>query len=77
MQDQEYIIRQAGLEEILTPIRTFHQNRAAGRARTKTLLGRYYSQLNLSLLNELIEMYKIDYDMFGYNATKYYDYVPH
>lgn len=36
---------------------------------------RYFSQLDEDLLFELLEIYGPDFDLFGYNSTKYFEFV--
>lgn len=36
---------------------------------------RYYSQLDMSTLRDLLKIYGPDFDLFGYNSTKYFDIV--
>ncbi|XP_021702733.1 carbohydrate sulfotransferase 11 [Aedes aegypti] len=76
--DSEYIIRQAGLETLLlnklprSRMRTI-TNRAASN--TRNLTPRYFSQIDERLLTEVLEIYQLDFELFGYNSTKYYSYV--
>ncbi len=35
----------------------------------------YFSQLNASDLKRLYEKYKLDFELFQYDAAKYYEYV--
>ncbi|XP_062547930.1 carbohydrate sulfotransferase 11 [Armigeres subalbatus] len=76
--DSEYIIRQAGLESLLlnklprSRLRSI-TNRAVSN--TKNLTPRYFSQIDERLLTEVLEIYQLDFELFGYNSTKYYSYV--
>ncbi|XP_019565537.3 carbohydrate sulfotransferase 11 isoform X1 [Aedes albopictus] len=76
--DSEYIIRQAGLETLLlnklprSRLRSI-TNRAASN--TRNLTPRYFSQIDERLLTEVLEIYQLDFELFGYNSTKYYSYV--
>lgn len=36
---------------------------------------RYFSQIDERLLTEVLEIYQLDFELFGYNSTKYYSYV--
>lgn len=36
---------------------------------------RYFSQIDEQLLTEVLEIYQLDFELFGYNSTKYYSYV--
>lgn len=78
--DQEYIIRRAGLENILTLSRHKDRpkmilNKARDGKNTNDLTKRYYSQLSEKQLRKLYNIYKLDFEMFGYNITKYYEIV--
>jgi hypothetical protein len=72
--DQEYVIRHAGISDVLSPSRRDKQkalNRAKG-APTVELLEHYFGQLSPELMQALYSIYKIDFDMFGYDADKYF-----
>lgn len=76
--DSEYIIRQAGLETLLLNKLPRGKARAiANRAasNTKNLVPRYFAQIDEQLLTEVLEIYQLDFELFGYNSTKYYSYV--
>jgi hypothetical protein len=36
---------------------------------------RYFSQIDEDLLKEILEIYQLDFDLFGYNSTEYINYV--
>ncbi|XP_055591852.1 carbohydrate sulfotransferase 11-like [Uranotaenia lowii] len=76
--DTEYIIRQAGLETLL--LNKMPQGKARAIANrstsnTRNLVPRYFSQIDEQLLTEVLEIYQLDFELFGYNSTKYYSYV--
>ncbi|EDS25795.1 chondroitin 4-sulfotransferase [Culex quinquefasciatus] len=76
--DSEYIIRQAGLETLLLNKLPRGKARAiANRAtsNTRNLVPRYFAQIDEQLLTEVLEIYQLDFELFGYNSTKYYSYV--
>ncbi|XP_054265111.1 carbohydrate sulfotransferase 11-like [Macrosteles quadrilineatus] len=73
--DQQYIINKAGISDILTPGRMQAQNRANEGPRTSELVAKYYSKLNRELVHRLVHMYTMDFEMFGYNSSQYYDMV--
>ncbi|XP_055539620.1 carbohydrate sulfotransferase 11 isoform X2 [Wyeomyia smithii] len=76
--DSEYIIRQAGLETLLLNKLPHEKARAIeNRSATKTrnVVSRYFSQIDERLLTEVLEIYQLDFELFGYNSTKYYSYV--
>ncbi|XP_067000207.2 carbohydrate sulfotransferase 11 [Anabrus simplex] len=78
--DEEYIIHRAGLEEILMPSKSKDRpkqviNKARGGKATSDLVQKYYNQLTDEQLNKLYQIYGIDFEMFGYNASKYFKMV--
>ncbi|XP_014283204.1 carbohydrate sulfotransferase 11 isoform X2 [Halyomorpha halys] len=75
LDDQEYILKRAGLEDILNPTKVRIHYLVHEKGRTRNLLPHYYQQLNFDLLYDLANMYQVDYDMFGYNITKYFMYL--
>ena len=42
---------------------------------TKTLAKKYFSDLDLGTVKDLYEIYKVDFEMFGYSPQMYYDYA--
>ncbi|BET00649.1 Sulfotransferase family [Nesidiocoris tenuis] len=71
--DQEYVIKRAGVDDILKPAKVKLQFLAHRADETKDLkLKQRFSELEGKLILELIEMYRTDFEMFGYNSTKYY-----
>ncbi|XP_073971005.1 carbohydrate sulfotransferase 11-like [Rhodnius prolixus] len=76
LEDQEYIIKRAGIEDILNTAKVKLQYLAHKKVEhTSDYLELYYSELDFKLLNKLVEIYSVDYEMFQYNATKYYNYI--
>ena len=78
--DQEYIIRRAGLENILMLSRNKDRpkmilNKARDGKNTNDLIKKYYGQLTEQQLQKLCDIYGIDFEMFGYNITKYYEII--
>lgn len=73
--DQEYIIHQAGLTNILTPEWMQYQNRVHDSVRTQDIIQHYFSKLNVDLIDKLVSLYDMDFKMFGYNYSQYYDIV--
>lgn len=39
------------------------------------MVSRYFSQIDDILLAGLLDIYNADFDLFGYNSTKYFDIV--
>lgn len=78
--DQEYIIRRAGLENLLMLSRHKDRpkmilNKARDGKNTNDLIKKYYGQLSEEQLRKLYDIYGVDFEMFGYNFTKYYTIV--
>ena len=42
---------------------------------TKELARKYFSQLSLDTVKKLYNIYKVDFEMFGYSPQLYYDYA--
>lgn len=80
--DSAYVIHELGLGQILgrrvkdrkTRIRTV-MNKSKDGKNTTALLKHYFSQLDKKMLNDLLQIYGIDFEMFGYNASVYSQYV--
>ncbi|XP_046663836.1 carbohydrate sulfotransferase 11-like [Homalodisca vitripennis] len=73
--DQQYIIERAGISDILTPARMKAQNQVRVGLHTADLVTKYYSRLSRELIHRLVTMYAMDFEMFGYNSSQYYDMV--
>ncbi|XP_073820893.1 carbohydrate sulfotransferase 11 [Musca autumnalis] len=77
--DSEYIIRQAGLESLLLGKLPKSALKRIGNlskgAKTHNSLEKYFSEIKRSTLDQLIDIYKLDFELFDYNYTKYYDFV--
>lgn len=80
--DSAYVVQQLGLGHVLqrrvrdrrTRLRTV-MNKSRDGKNTPALLKHYYSQLDDSMLNDLLKIYGIDFEMFGYKANVYSRYV--
>ncbi|GBP68709.1 Carbohydrate sulfotransferase 11 [Eumeta japonica] len=80
--DSAYVIHELGLEHVLgrrvrdrrTRLRTV-MNRSRDGKNTTALLKYYFSQLDREMLDDLLLIYGIDFEMFGYNSTLYRQYV--
>ncbi|XP_055295890.1 carbohydrate sulfotransferase 11 isoform X2 [Sitodiplosis mosellana] len=77
--DTEYIIRQSGLETLLLnkmpagkKIRSISNE---STHQTAKLINKYFSKLDDVILTDLLKIYGADFDLFGYNSTKYFDIV--
>ena len=82
--DSQYVIQQLGLGHLLSVKQLskrrkkqlrFVMNQSHDGRNTTSLLKSYFSQLNETLLNKLLEIYGIDFEMFGYDANVYRSYV--
>ncbi|XP_040170684.1 carbohydrate sulfotransferase 11-like [Anopheles arabiensis] len=76
--DSEYIIRQAGLETLLLNKMPRYKARwitNRSTSDTRNLIPRYFAQIDEKLLTDVLEIYQLDFELFGYNSTKYYGYV--
>lgn len=78
--DSEFIIRQAGLESLLLgklPRRKLRKigNLAKSGIKSEVLVERYFSDLDRSTLDQLLKIYRIDFELFDYDFFKYYDMV--
>ena len=61
------------MDDRLKPFKVKLQFLAHRADETKDLkLQERYSELDGMLILELLEMFRIDFEMFGYNTTKYY-----
>nr|XP_053629793.1 carbohydrate sulfotransferase 10-like [Cherax quadricarinatus] len=69
--DQEYVIRQLGLQDQLFKLHTHASNFDVFNG-TRDAVQHYYSQVPLTLLNEVVQYYKQDFDLFGYSPDPYY-----
>lgn len=82
--DSAYVIQQLGLGQVLekrvrdrrTRLRTV-MNKSRDGKNTSALLRHYFGQLNESMLNELLRIYGLDFEMFGYETNVYKRYVRH
>lgn len=80
--DSAFVIHELGLGHVLgrtvgdrrTRLRTVMNKSKDGR-NTTALIKHYFSQLNEKMLDNLLEIYGIDFEMFGYNANVYRNYV--
>lgn len=42
---------------------------------TKNLIAKYFGQIDGNTLMDLLDVYGPDFELFGYNSTKYFDIV--
>ncbi|GAB0092258.1 Carbohydrate sulfotransferase [Sergentomyia squamirostris] len=76
--DTEYIIRQAGLESLLLnklPNKKVRAISNRSTSDTSHLIPKYFSQIDAQTLDQLLEIYEPDFELFGYNYTKYYELI--
>jgi hypothetical protein len=74
--DEEYIIRKTGIGDVLSESRRKTINPAKG-APTTQVLEKYFSQLSRDQMNAIYKIYRIDFDMFGYDVNKYFKMITH
>ncbi|XP_050343094.1 carbohydrate sulfotransferase 11 [Nymphalis io] len=80
--DSTYVVQQLGLGHILgrkvrnrrTRLRTV-MNKSRDGKNTSALLKYYFGQLDAYMLDKLLQIYGIDFDMFGYESDIYRRYV--
>nr|XP_045613690.1 carbohydrate sulfotransferase 10-like isoform X1 [Procambarus clarkii] len=70
-QDQEYVIRELGLQDKLFNLHSHSSNFDVFNG-TSAATRHYYSTVPLALLQELVQYYKYDFDLFGYSPEPYY-----
>ncbi|KAG8225637.1 hypothetical protein J437_LFUL013671 [Ladona fulva] len=80
--DEDYIIDKAGIASALgrkpgdAGTRPREAVNAAIGGRTADVLPRYFQTLTREQLDALYEIYRLDFEMFGYEPAKYYDMLP-
>ncbi|XP_013178127.1 PREDICTED: carbohydrate sulfotransferase 11 [Papilio xuthus] len=82
--DSAYVIQQLGLGQVLerrvknrrTRLRII-MNKSRDGKNTSALLRHYFGQLDDNMLNDLLHIYGIDFEMFGYETNLYKRYVRH
>ncbi|KAL4708385.1 hypothetical protein ACJJTC_019621 [Scirpophaga incertulas] len=80
--DSAYVIQQLGLGHLLDKgvsnrrirLRTV-MNKSKDGKNTTALMKYYFNQLDKKMLDDLLQIYGIDFEMFGYNPKMYYLYV--
>ncbi|XP_049866124.1 carbohydrate sulfotransferase 11 isoform X2 [Pectinophora gossypiella] len=79
--DSAFLIRDLGLEHVLGKtvkdrrIRDRIVNKSRDGKNTTTLLKGYFKQLDQDMLSDLLRIYGIDFEMFGYDTKIYRSYV--
>ncbi|XP_075215151.1 carbohydrate sulfotransferase 11-like [Lycorma delicatula] len=66
-EDQKYLIDIAGVRNIIKPE---WKNPSKGRV-TKELMNNYYSQLTITQMLQLYNIYRFDFELFGYSLDEY------
>lgn len=80
--DSSYVIQQLGLGHVLgrtesnkrTRLRTV-MNKSRDGKNTMTLMKHYFGQLDQKILDGLLQIYGIDFEMFGYDPSIYRSFV--
>ena len=49
-------------------------NKSSGGS-TANLSRKYFSEIDISTAKKLYELYKVDFEMFGYNPEEYFEYT--
>lgn len=73
--DSSYIIKKLHLENKLKHQSWKAINKAYDGRNTKDLLPKYFKQLTSEQLNKLLSVYRLDFELFDYDSTKYYNMV--
>ena len=70
--DVDYIARKMGISKLLR-IKDRRENDTSGKSKFKTdeRILSYFSLLERDVVKRLFNLYKIDFEMFGYDANKY------
>lgn len=77
--DSEFIIRQAGLESLLlgklpNSILQKVGNLAKGK-KTDSLVANYFKEIDHGMLLQLLHIYRLDFELFDYDYSKYFEYI--
>ena len=65
------ILDKAGIKNIVG--KTHKDNVGKGIQNSTEMMHTYLRQLSLKIYNELVSIYKIDFDLFGYEVPKFSD----
>ncbi|KAK7085011.1 hypothetical protein SK128_013533 [Halocaridina rubra] len=68
--DQEYIIRKAGIQDVVFNAHT-HASNFDSYNGTSQATQAYFSQIPKKLLEEVSDLYRPDFDLFGYSPSQY------
>ena len=69
-EDMKYVISKNHLENIL-PIEADNYSKPSSMLRTKSLTLEYFSQLDESQKDQIYRMYKLDFELFNFDASMY------
>ena len=69
-EDVKYIMKKSNLESIFSmkSIKKLHSS----KHKTNKMTQKYFSQLTNGQVNELYIMYKMDFEIFGYDTKNYF-----
>ncbi|KAG7156969.1 Carbohydrate sulfotransferase 14-like 3 [Homarus americanus] len=70
--DQEFIIRELGLQDHLLNLYT-HASNFDVYNKTSEATRHYYSQVPLSLLKDIVNYYRYDFNLYGYSPDPYFE----
>ncbi len=65
------ILDKAGVKNIVGKLH--RDNVGKGKQNSTELMHNYLRELSLKLYNQLVSIYKIDFDLFGYEVPKFSD----
>ena len=75
--DTRELLKKANLEYILPPNgKLKNQNKSKGNNNASTLTDKYLNELTPELLNGLLDLYGIDFDLFGYDKKENFKFRP-
>lgn len=67
--DQEFALHELGLYNLIKPQWKHRVNSHVNAAKI------YFSQLNKQLVNDLYKKYQLDFELFSYEPTEYFEYA--
>lgn len=68
-EDQQYLIHKAGLTHLIQP-----QRKNIGKGKNTTeLMKKYYSMLTQRQIHEIYNLFKYDFELFGYHPEAFFD----
>ena len=68
--DHKYVLRQSGLLKFGADFEHAHQTKGG---KTESVRRKYFSQIDCSLLRLVYDMYRVDFQLFGYQPKAHFD----